>query len=479
MKMDELKKTTWKAAIAIGIAMLMVFVCVFRTSNVTTLVILLNFALLGVVSVVTRSRLRYLLVVALTGLLALELALYHEGKPAISAAFFASVLVRFFLVALLVAYFSSVLTEASHRIYFDARRLADERQEALSVSQRLLSRLNALVEVISAISTRNELKDVLSVGLEQTRKVFNADSGLVYRVSRAERRLLIMSSFGYSDELLDKMMEKGVTFASSCEACGSMKPVAVDNLATDEKCPNLARVTSGSSICLPIISEDNLWGVLHIRRRNPDAFTAEDVQLAQAVAYQFALAMQRAYLFDEVNLLAITDPVTELYNHRKMTRDLDREVVRSKRYMHEFSFIMADIDFFKDFNDTYGHQAGDAVLHEAARELDSGRREVDRVYRYGGEEFAILLPETSGREAFDVAEKLRRRVESMKVAVEGLSEPLSITISMGVASFPGDGRDIEPLVEAADEALYRAKQSGRNRVIAHRDRGEGHRARGV
>lgn len=470
IKLSELKETMRGAALGIGGALILLFVCIFRTSNVTTLAILVGFALLGAVSVVSSSRLRYPLLALLTGLLWLELVLYHEGNPeGVSGLFTFSVLLRFFLAGLIITYFATLLSQASQKLYTDMRRLATEREVALVQSNRWLGRLNALLGIISAISTRNQLDEVLREGLEETRKVFNADSGLVYRIGRRSGRLLIMSSFGYSPELLDKMKEKGVGYASSCRACSRLEPVAVDNLATDEKCENLARVMSGSSICLPIASETRLWGVLHLRRGSPDAFTAEDVQLAQAIAYQFALAMQRAYFFDEVNLLAITDPLTELYNYRKMTRDLEREILRSRRYRHPFSFIMVDIDRFKDFNDLHGHQAGDRVLKEVARLLDSGRREVDRVYRYGGEEFSILLPETAGQEAVHVAEKLRSLIEALEIEVEGHTEPSRITISLGVASFPDDSDGLDTLVEAADGALYGAKEGGRNRVVTYRE----------
>jgi diguanylate cyclase (GGDEF)-like protein len=128
---------------------------------------------------------------------------------------------------------------------------------------------------------------------------------------------------------------------------------------------------------------------------------------------------------------------------------------------------MADIDHFKDFNDLHGHQAGDEVLRGVAATLDGGKREVDRVYRYGGEELAVLLPETDWSEARDVAEKLRSRVEELTVESEGSGERLSVTVSMGVASFPNDSEDIETLTAGADEALYAAKEGGRNRVTAY------------
>lgn len=468
MKMDELKKTTTFAALFAGAGIIMLFICIFRVSNATTLLILINTAIITMVAILTASRLRYAVVLLLTAALAVWLVLRHEGSG-LSIAF---LLVRFAVLGVLVTYFGTLMTQASHKIYRGMQELASEREAALDETRRLVGRLNALVMVITAITERGmtaNLREVFAECLEAARGVFNADSGLIYRVDRESREMSVISSFGYSDVMLEKMRNKGVSRAELCQACVKREPVIVDNLATDDKCRKLASVRTGSAICIPIMTEDNLWGVLHLRRQHPDAFSTEDTELAQAMSFQFALAMQRAYLFEQVNLLAITDPLTGLYNYRKLMSDAANEVRRSRRYRHPFSFIMVDIDHFKDFNDLHGHQTGDEVLRAAARTLDSVKREVDNVYRYGGEEFSILLPETDWREAFEVAEKLRGRVELMEVLPDGSEGPLRITVSMGVASFPEAGDDVDGITSAADEALYKAKETGRNRVVAHED----------
>lgn len=467
MKMDELQKATTVAAFAIGASLLMLFICIFRVSNFTTLVIVVNAAIIGIVSVIFYdSKVRYLVLAILLGGLILELVVRQEG----SGLYTFSVAARFAVTGFLISFFAPRITRASHMLYINMHRLASERESALEDSRRWLARANSLVMLATTISMRgmkSNLRETFTESLQEARNVFNADSGLIYSVDRETGRLEIMSSFGYGDALLDKMKTRGVSTVESCEACRQRDPVAVDNLASDEKCRSLASVKTGSCICLPIRTRNNLWGVLHLRRQHPDAFSTEDIQLAQAMSYQFAIAMQRAYLFEQLNRLAITDALTGLYNYRKLVEDLQREIVRSKRYTHPFSFIMCDIDHFKDFNDTYGHQAGDEVLREVARTLNGGKREVDRVYRYGGEEFSILLPETDWQEAVEVAEKLRRKVEAASVSVEGNTDPLSVTISFGVASFPADSREVETLIMAADEALYASKAEGRNLVRAH------------
>lgn len=461
--MDELRSATWKAAIAVGAGFLLLFTCIFRVSNTTTLVILCSAAVVVVVSVVSTSRWRYLLLVPLSAGIWAQMFFRGEGNSVYQI----SVIARFLIAGLVITYFATIVSQGSQEVYRNMQRLAAEREEALLESQRWNSRLNALISVINAIGRKTQLRAIFTESLEEARKVFNADSGLIYSADSKTGKLSIISSFGYRPDILEKMKKKGIGTIERCLACTNMSPVSVENLATDEKCVNLAKVKSGSSVCLPITSGGRLWGVLHLRRKNPDAFSSEDIVLCQAITYQFAVAMQRASLFEQLNRLAITDPLTGLFNYRKLDRDIRRETVRSRRYNHSFSFIMSDIDHFKAVNDTYGHQVGDVILREVARTLDENRREVDRVYRYGGEEFAILLPETEWHDAEILADKLRANIESLRVMVDGYEKPLSVSMSMGVADYPYDSQEAEGVVACADQALYAAKDLGRNRVVTY------------
>ena len=463
--LNELQMNTLLSAVGLGVMTLMLFVCIFRLTNATALVIIASAAILGCVSLLTASPWRYALLAALVAALAAELILREHA----SALVVFSVLARFAVTGLLITFFGTLMMERGHNIYLDMKRLAVEREQALTQLSKWLARGNALLVVTRTISTKNHLQDIFTEGLAEARKVFRADSGLIYSFDPKTNRLAIASSFGYSPEILEKMNRKWSTWgdALSCEACVRREAMAVDDLAAAPKCDNLQKVESGSSICVPIMTEDSLWGVLHLRRSFPDAFTRGDIQFAEAIAYQFGLAIHRSALFEQVNLLAITDPITELYNFRKLMRDMDRELVRSKRYRRPFSFIMADIDHFKQINDSRGHLAGDAALREVARTLEDGRREVDRVYRYAGDEFCLLLPETDLPEAFDLADKLRRMVEALYIRADGQDEPVRATISAGVTSFSDALHQVNDLISQADQALYVAKEKGRNRVVAY------------
>ena len=167
--------------------------------------------------------------------------------------------------------------------------------------------------------------------------------------------------------------------------------------------------------------------------------------------------------FEQQYKLATTDGLTELYNHRYFQEQIRMQVEQSKRYNSSFSLIIIDIDFFKRFNDTFGHQSGDAVLRQVAQTLKRNVRTTDVVCRYGGEEMSIILPNTPKEEAFSTAQKICDRVANKKFRLFNGKET-NVTISLGVATFPADGESAVDIIEAADKRLYNAKNNGRNQV---------------
>lgn len=175
---------------------------------------------------------------------------------------------------------------------------------------------------------------------------------------------------------------------------------------------------------------------------------------------------------DELERLSVTDELTGLANRRRLMAEIGREVTRSLRNEHPFAILMLDVDRFKSFNDSYGHQAGDFVLKRLAITLRKCVRDVDTVARYGGEEFMVILPETAMAEAKQVAERIRATTEADRYSpAEGVDE-LNVTVSIGLALFPAHGDSLEALIAAADDALYRSKEGGRNRVTAAKGPGK-------
>lgn len=165
--------------------------------------------------------------------------------------------------------------------------------------------------------------------------------------------------------------------------------------------------------------------------------------------------------------LALRDGLTGLRNRRAFDARLDEEMRRALRYQHPFALLILDIDHFKDYNDTHGHPQGDQLLRELARVFQNGVRASDVVARYGGEEFAIILTETDRESAYLAAEKIRAAVSAGDFSQAEAPPGGHVTVSLGLATFPEDAADVEALLKCADEALYRAKRSGRNRVVVY------------
>jgi two-component system cell cycle response regulator len=163
--------------------------------------------------------------------------------------------------------------------------------------------------------------------------------------------------------------------------------------------------------------------------------------------------------------LAVTDGLTGLYNYRYFKEFLSQELRRAERHNSNVSVAMIDIDYFKNYNDTYGHLAGDEVLRILARLMRDNIRSIDLAARYGGEEFALVLPETGKAAARFVAKKIKDFVEEYKFRNEETQPNGKLTVSMGVATYPGDGKTMEDLINRADQWLYQAKAGGRNRVV--------------
>lgn len=196
-----------------------------------------------------------------------------------------------------------------------------------------------------------------------------------------------------------------------------------------------------------------------------DGLGPQDKEKFSILSQQFLLGIKRAILYQEVQELAITDSLTGIFNRRYYLERFKEELERSKKFNYVFSCLMIDIDYFKDFNDRYGHIVGDAILRELSMAIRENIRQIDLIGRYGGEEFSIILSETDKDVAQLAAGRIREAVQDKRIRV--YDEELKITVSIGISTYPGDGKDIETLIDRADSALYQAKQTGRNRVCVY------------
>jgi len=213
---------------------------------------------------------------------------------------------------------------------------------------------------------------------------------------------------------------------------------------------------------LPLLVEGKITSYLAIKNLNIKDLSIEHLHI---VAGQFALVLKRIGLYRRLQELAITDGLTQTLSRRYLMERFMEEYRRCLKFSLKLSFLMLDVDNFKKCNDKFGHLVGDIVLVNIADEIKKNIRQVDFVGRFGGEEFAIILPETDKEGAKFSAERIRSAIEA--ITIKAYDEAIRVTVSLGVATFPEDGRVAEELIDRSDWSLYRAKQTGRNRVCVY------------
>ncbi len=222
----------------------------------------------------------------------------------------------------------------------------------------------------------------------------------------------------------------------------------------------------GSLLILPLAPETGQpLGFIGLFRGKKAGFGSKEILLLRETARFITLHLRKISLFHNTRELAYVDSLTQIFNRRYFDQRYPKEIGRAQRYERTISLLMIDIDYFKKYNDLLGHMAGDEALRQVATTMEKNLRRADVVCRYGGEEFVVILPEIGIKAASWVAEKLRDAVLAVHFPGEEKLPHRHLTISIGVASFPENGKSAEEVLRQADKALYRAKDSGRNKVI--------------
>jgi len=224
-------------------------------------------------------------------------------------------------------------------------------------------------------------------------------------------------------------------------------------------------MTLHGHIIIPLKTENGILGVLFLYLPGNVEPTENQINLLTAIANQLSIALENARLYEKVHHLSVHDPLTNLYNKKRLFDRLDEEIRRSERSNKPFSIAMIDIDNFKNINDIYGHMAGDLILKEFSNLLKNNVRKIDTVARFGGDEFSILLPDTPMESSVTLMERLRLSVESYAFPIDEQGNTISLTMSTGVSTrYPADCMDKSAILIAADNTLYQAKKNGRNQV---------------
>ncbi|MCF7810459.1 sensor domain-containing diguanylate cyclase [bacterium] len=249
------------------------------------------------------------------------------------------------------------------------------------------------------------------------------------------------------------------------------KPVLVDSSVAEKTLMNprlMKYMGFQSGVVVPLVYQKKPNGLLKLFAHDADHFTAEYLTGMETIGYVLARSIENMKVHSLMKRMATMDGLTNLFNRRFFTEQLTREFKRAQRYNSSLTLIMIDIDFFKNYNDSFGHLRGDSVLTKVSELLIKCVREVDFVSRYGGEEFAIILPEANLERGMVVAEKIRQTIEEYPFKYRERQPNGKLTLSLGIASNTKDVEDINELINRSDVALYRAKKTGRNRCEAFR-----------
>lgn len=346
-------------------------------------------------------------------------------------------------------------------------RLYEKRQQEKEDLDKTIQNLSLLYSIGKAMNYIGDLKNLLQYILSKAIEVTFAEKGSLMLYDMEADQLNIRVLAGMKDTAFqEKVNNNEVACRSFKPGEGiagrvyvSAKPLVVNDIKDDDIFIDSEKSYVRSIACIPMVVYNDVIGVINVtNKRHGKAFTEEDVEMLKAVADQAAVAINKAQLWD----MAVTDSLTGLYVRRYFLVKLQEELHRAERYDNILSVVMADLDHFKNINDTYGHDAGDRVLKTIGQFLQQNIRDVDMVARYGGEEFVLMIPEAANDAALILSERLRNQLSALKI---GDFPP--ITISLGIATFPYDGSDMEDLIKKADAAMYAAKKAGRNRVVKY------------
>jgi diguanylate cyclase (GGDEF)-like protein len=322
--------------------------------------------------------------------------------------------------------------------------------------------LSAIRKIHQSVGVNLELNEVARILVDELVTIVDCSRCAILRIEGAQVKALAQKGFS---KMLDKRrFSAGVPVihnilnTKQCICTGDVDgSIATGSIPADCSIKSL--------ICSPVMVNEEVKAIIHIDSPDKDAFDAEDLQFVELLAREVSVAVERSILQSQVKALSITDSLTGCFNRRKLEEDIEDEVARAKRYEKPLSLFMIDVDWLKKYNDVHGHSLGDLLLKKIAEALRRNVRNIDKVYRYGGEEFIVLLPETGKWKALTVARRLHKIIEEQEFAGEKESQPnRRVTVSIGVASYPWDGNYRDELLKSADSALYRAKQSGRNRI---------------
>jgi diguanylate cyclase (GGDEF)-like protein/PAS domain S-box-containing protein len=331
-------------------------------------------------------------------------------------------------------------------------------KQAVLMEKRKLEQILSFAEVISSL---RQMKNLADYTVTSAAMILEAGKCSLMMYDKTKECLYIEKAVGLEPSVVaETRVPLGEPIAGVVAL--ERQPVLVENIEYHERFQRSSRSSyvSRSFISAPIVLGDELIGVMNVADKKSsshtgDRFTAVDLRILCAIVREVVSAFENVRVINELNLLTVTDPLTEIYNYRQFAHSLEHEIKRFKRSSGDLCIIMMDLDDFKSYNDTYGHVEGDALLRGIGEILRRSLRDSDIVCRYAGDEFVMVLPDTDTQGVKESAGKI-------VLAVEGHSFKRKVTVSLGAAKFQ-PGMSQKEFIVKADQALYQAKQAGKNR----------------
>ena len=350
--------------------------------------------------------------------------------------------------------------------------------DVVSVEQKQieeeLQEMREILSVAQVVVSSLDLDEVLNVILSGAMAIMDTPAGSIALYDEANSSVHLRVHSGLSDDFATKnrwLVKKG---GLTHHILDQGELFVVEDTQKVDFFKNPLAIGEGirSLIAVPLKIQEKIVGILYVDDFKPRQFKEHRLRALNILASFASMSINNAQLYAETQKLACTDGLTSLYNHRQFKQMLKEELSRAQRYKKKLALIMFDIDNFKQFNDRYGHPAGDKVLVAIGRIMGQTLRDCDFAFRYGGEEFVAILPETGITAGVTVANRMVNliRNESRKFLKE-IAPGQTITVSIGVAAFPRDGEDDVTLLSVADDMLYKAKALGKDRVCFQRKPG--------
>jgi diguanylate cyclase (GGDEF)-like protein len=343
-----------------------------------------------------------------------------------------------------------------------AGKAAKKKLEKLTAIMGRLDWLEAIMRVRLRIGTILELEKISRIYLRELIDMVGCNGCAIIRIDEDKARILaergFSKTFGEKEFLTDMPAIKNIV--------DKKEGIFTRNVLSS---PFASYVPHGCSInsliCTPIVVNNDVRGIIYLDSLKKNAFSEEDMEFTELLAKEMSISLKQSLEYSFSRNISISDELTGCLNRNKFDVDIVVDVASAEEYREELSLLMVDIDWFRKYNDLHGAEKGDALLKKLVHILTSNTRPYERIYRYGGEEFVILMPDTDKEKASYAARRLQKTIEQAQFEGEKESQPNgTITVSIGIANYPSDANHRDKLITVANSALYRAKESGRNQV---------------